>query len=476
MARVLPGFCGPTYISQSRSASPEECINWYPELLEVKTQEFPVVLYPCPGFTSFSTLTQSPGRGLFEEQDRVWAVGGATVFEVSGIGTPTSRGTMATDLNPATLCSGGDYVPSLFITSGDLGYRLNMSTNVLTQVVTDVTMGGFVDGYFVALDGTTSTLRISDLGDITTWTQTAQRTAGSDRWVALFIHHREIWLFGSKTSEVWYNAGTSPFPFLLYPGSYMEVGCAAAFSVASMENSLLWLGRDKNGRCVVYRANGYRPQRISSHAIEYLLSTFTTVSDAIGWTYQDQGHTFYVLTFPTEDNTLVYDAATQLWHKRLFWNTATAQWNAYRALYHCFAFNRHLVGDRNGAIVYEMASDQYRDVDSAALRRLRRGPIIEAGGDWLTWQDVELLFEPGVGLQTGQGRDPLAMFRYSANGGFTWSGTRQVTIGAVGAYNTRCRFRRMGRGRRFVPEVSVSDPVPWRLIGARGTFERGASA
>lgn len=472
----LPGFCGPTYLSQSRIAAGERCINFYPEVIEVPKAEFPVVLYPTPGVASFATMPKAPCRALFEDQDRVWAVGGDTIYEITANpGTATSRGTVLVNSNPATICSGGDFGGGvLFFTSGDRGYSYNLTTNVLIQVVTAVTMGGYVDGYFVGLDAETSTLRISDLAAIGTWTQTAQRSAGADRWISLFVNHRELWLFGSKTSEVWYDAGTSPFPFLLYPGSYMEVGCAAAFSVASLDNSLVWLGRDKNGRCVVFRAAGYQPQRISTHAVEFALQGYTTVDDAVGWSYQDQGHAFYVLTFPAEHATWVYDAATQLWHERLYWNTTTAQYEAYRPMFHCFAFDQHLVGDRDGRSIYEMAIDRYSDVGSAAIRRLRQGPIIERNGQWLTWNDVEFVLEPGVGLSgSGQGSDPTVQFRYSRNGGFTFSTTRQTTAGAIGEYGTRVLFRSMGRGRRFVPEIVMTDPVPWRVIGARGTFEVG---
>lgn len=471
---ALQNFCGPTYVSQSRVASPERCINFYPELIELPKAEFQVALYPTPGVASFATPTFAPCRGLFEEQDRVWAAMGTRLSELSSTGVVTDRGAMVTDANPATFCSSGDFGGQVFITTGDRGYIFTLGTNVLTQPVNDVTMGGYIDGYFVALDATTSTLRISALADGATWTQTAQRTAGADRWVSLFVNHREIWLFGSKTSEVWYDAGTSPFPFLLYPGSYMEVGCAAAFSVASLDNSLVWLGRSKEGRGVVYRAEGYQPQRISTHAIEFAIQGYTTVSDAVGWSYQDQGHSFYKLTFPTENATWVYDAATQLWHEQLYWNTTTAQYEASRQMFHCYAFNRHLVGDRDGSTIYEMAIDQYSDVGGAAIRRLRRGPIIERDRRWLTWHEAEFLLEPGVGLQSGQGSDPTVQFRYSRNRGFTWSTARQATAGAAGAYDTRVVFRGMGRGRGFVPEIVMTDPVPWRVMGARGEFEVGS--
>ena len=473
---ALPGFVGPTYVSQSLVASPERCINRYVELLETPSAAARMALYPCPGFASFGSLAASPTRGLHEEQDRLWAVGGGSLYEVNSAGTATARTTtMATDANPATLCSSGDFSNDLMTTSGGNVYIMDLTTNVVTVPSTgNVTMGGYVDGYFLGLDVNTSTFRISELADPATWTQTAQRSAGADRWVSMFINHREVWLFGSKTSEVWYNAGTSPFPFLLYPGSFMEQGCAASFSPAALDNTVAWLGRDKGGRCVVYKAAGYNPQRISTHAIEFAIQGFTTVSDAIGWSYQDQGHSFYVLTFPTEGRTFVYDAATQMWHERLYWNTTTGAWEAYRAIYHAFAFNRHIVGDRDGSGLWEMAIDQYLDITGTPLRWLRVGPMIEAEGRWMHWKDVEFLVEPGVGLASGQGVTPLVRFRYSRDGGFTWSNFRDLPVGAMGNYDTRVMSRNMGRSRRYVPELSGSDPVPFRIMGANATIDRGA--
>jgi len=58
------------------------------------------------------------------------------------------------------------------------------------------------------------------------------------------------------------------------------------------------------------------------------------------------------------------------------------------------------------------------------------------------------------------------MFRSSADGGKTWSNERTMNAGAVGKYKARAYLTRLGKPRMWVPEVSVSDPIPWRVIDA----------
>jgi hypothetical protein len=144
----------------------------------------------------------------------------------------------------------------------------------------------------------------------------ASAEGSPDGLVSLIVDHREIWLFGTNSVEVWYDAGTSPFPLVPVQGAFNEVGCIAAFSVAKLDNGLFWLGSDARGKGIVYRANGYAAQRISTHAVEWQIQEYENLSDAIAYTYQQDGHSFYVLIFPSANTTWVFDVATALWHER----------------------------------------------------------------------------------------------------------------------------------------------------------------
>jgi hypothetical protein len=354
-----PGFVGPSYTSQSRIASCDRCVNWYPERLESPVGKTRGALYPAPGFELFATLTDSPVRGLHHINGRTFAVGGGKLFEISNTGVVTERGSGINNLDgtAATLHSNGDAGFQVFVCSGSKGYIYDLQDNTFTQVVDGASFGGFLDGFFLALDPGTSTLKISGLEDGSSWDalEVAQRNAGADKWSAMLVSHREIWLFGNATTEVWYNAGASPFPFEKNPGVFIEHGISAPASAAILDNAPIWLGQNADGGAIVYRANGYTPVRVSTHAIEYALSTYSTLADAEAWTYQDQGHSFYVLTFPTARVTWVYDSVTGMWHERGSWDNGRFIEIPVRC--HAWAFGQHLVGGRNTGNVYRMAID-----------------------------------------------------------------------------------------------------------------------
>lgn len=465
-------FVGPAYQSQSPLADSERCINLYPEVAESSGAAKPSALYPCPGVTTFTTFAEGPIRGMFAQDGRCFAVVGFKFYEVFSDGTSTEHGTVALDSNPATISSSGDAGGELFITSGDNGYIFTLATDTLSaSVLTGVTMGDYLDGYFLALDTATSTLKVSGLLDGLTWdpTQIAQRTQGSDKWKALKVNYGYIWLWGSQTTEVWQNLGTFPFPFAPIPNGFETNGTAAAFSAAPLGTSVLWLQANAQGDAMVLRSEGLSGQRISTHAVEFAMQGYAEVSDAVAFAYQDQGHLFYVLTFPSANATWVYDVATNTWHQRGYWNAPLNRFDAYRPLYHVHAFNQQLVGDRSTGAIYTLSSRVYTDVDGNGIRRLRACPHVVRDQRQVTYPQMIVLLQTGIGLSgSGQGSNPTCMLRYSNDAGQTWSNERTASAGAQGQTQTRVLFTRLGqsRGGRRVFEWSASDPVPWRLVGA----------
>lgn len=465
---TFPGFVGPSYVSQSSLVDAEQCINFYPEATESAGAVVRYALYPTPGLTRFSTVPQTPIRGMFAQDGRVFVVGGAQFNEVVSTGVSTEIEGMASDANQATMCSSGDGGQEIFITSGDHGYIFNLFTSVFTHVLSGATMGGYMDGRFLALDSTLSKLNISEVYDGLTWdpTQFAQRTSGADKWIAMLVRRPDIWLFGSQTTDVWYNAGISPFPFAPRQDISIQSGIAAPFSAAVLDNAPTWLAQTADGAGIVLQAAGYTPKRISTHAVEWAIQGYATISDAIGWTYQDQGHSFYVLTFPTAGTTWVFDAATALWHQRGFWNATTAQYDAWRPQSHSYAFGQHLVGDRATGAIYTMNALTATEADGSGIRRVRRAPHVSDAGEMLFHSGFQIDLEVGLGVTTGQGSDPQVMLRWSNDGGKTYGNEHWTTAGALGKYQTRAQWNRLGRARDRVYEMVVSDPIPWRVTRA----------
>lgn len=472
-----PMFIGGSAQAQSPMADGSRTVNFYVERTDSPGAPAAMALYPVPGVERVATAADLPGRGLFTCASRMFAVLGSTFYEFDpATETLTARGTVAADSNPATFAYNGDGGGEVLVSSGGNGYLFTLATNAFALVRTGATtMVAHLDGYFIALDAATSTFYLSNLLDGTTWdpTQFAQRSVASDPWVSMAVLDRYLWLLGSETSEIWFDAGTFPFPFEVHPSGLVPWGCGAPFSPRVVAGTLLWLGRTKDGAETVLQAQGFTPSPVSSFAVASALGRYSRVTDAIGDSYQQLGHTFYVLTLPTAQATWAYDVTPGVelppalrWAERGTWVAEDNEYEAWRPLYHVYVGTTHYVLDRSGEGLYTLRDTVYTDVEDRPIRRLRRPPSLFQGNQRVRVFEFQLLLEAGLGTGTGQGANPTVALRVSSDGGQTWGVERTKTAGAQGQYHARVIWLQCGMGRRWVPEVVMTDPAPWRLLGA----------
>jgi hypothetical protein len=471
---AFPNFIGGSFSAQSPVAANEALINWFVEPIDTPGGTSKAMLNPTPGVDAFCTLATSGGRAAFATDGRVFVIVGTALVELFEDETSTTHGTVATDGNPAYICTNGDGGGQLGIVSGGSVYCFDLGTNTLTTELTGgYTHIGMLYGYFVAFrnSGGTVQIEISDLFDGTTWdpTQFAGRTIGADSWQAMLVDpYGYILLLGSKTAENWYNSGAYPFPFAPDPSGLVEEGIAAPHSLQQAGKSKVWLSTNANGGYQVMRATGFTPQRISTHALEQALAGYTDIADAIGATREDRGHAFYYLTFPQSGITWVYNFGTNQWHQQGTWLSEDNRYTYWRPVHHCFGFSKHLAVDRESNIVYQVSDAFATDVEDRPIRRLRRTPAVTNQQQIVYFDNLELLMETGIGLVTGDAQDtnPVVMLRWSDDFGRTWGPELQMSAGTVGAYQTIVKAWGLGSGRGRVYEVSVSAAVPWRIIDA----------
>jgi hypothetical protein len=295
----------------------------------------------------------------------------------------------------------------------------------------------------------------------------ALKDSSTDNLVTLFENERELHLKGERTSEVWYNSGlSSNFAFSRIPGVGPQIGCAAQHSIARVGQTLVWLAKNEQGENMVVMNEQYSWARLSTHAIEHAISSYPLVSDAIGYGYEEEGHLFYVLIFPTADATWVFDMTSKLWHQRASFTGGTF----HRHRSNCFMDfgNIRMVGDYQTGQLHQMSRKYYTDAGNP-LVCVRRSPHIwdKPSRERLFFNQLQIEFTPGVGLQSGQGSTPTVMLRFSDDGGFTWSNQLTSSIGAAGATKYRCMFYLLGYADRDrVWEMQYSDPTPRDVIGA----------
>ena len=359
-----------------------------------------------------------------------------------------------------------------------------------------------IDNYFVYSRPSSQQFGASDaLSPISQQLSFASKDGAPDQLVALIVDHREVYLLGESSSEVWVDAGLFPFPFQRIPGTSTQHGIAAQNSVSRVGNSFAYVSRNLRGQGQIMQMNGYIPQRISTHAVENTLVN-QYINDAIAWTYQLEGHEVYVVSFPTINITWAFDATTGLWYKWLYCTTAN-QYQRHRGNCSCVFQGMVLVGDYANGKIYELDNTNYTD-DGNNIRRLRRAPHLVSDLQRQYFEEFQIQFQPGVGftglsvapyiyigtpytiyptatlvipatqtvvigfatLQNQTTTLPQAMLRWSDDGGSTWSNEHWVTIGQTGKYKNRAIWRRLGQARDRVFEVVVTDPVKAVIVSA----------
>ena len=412
-----------SYQARSRPLSAQRLVNLYPERAPDAAKS-PLALFGTPGLKLFATAGSGPIRCSHVMAGTFYVVSGTEVYAIDSAGSATLIGSI-TGSGAASMDDNGT---ELVIVSGGNGWVYNGST--LTAIadadfptVTSVT---FLDGYHIFSKDSSGQFVISASYDPTSYDALDFATAEAepDNLVRVLTDHQELWLFGEKTTEIWYNSGAAAFPFERISGAFIERGCAAVNSVAKMDNSVFWLGDD----LVVYRAAEYTPQRVSTHPIEGAIATFATPSVAEGWTYIQDGHSFYVLTF--EEATFVYDAASGLWHERQSYGQ-----KRWRATCGTYAYSKTLVGDYDSGNIYELDLNTYQD-NGGTILRTAISPPIHADTNRTTMSRFQVEVESGSGLTTGQGSDPQAMLSWSDDGGRTFGQEHWVSLGAIGAYKS----------------------------------------
>lgn len=490
---------GSSYVARSVNAADNRMINLFPEIVPEGGKEA-AFLQRAPGLRLLATVGEGPIRGLWQVGNYGYVVSGNNLYQVDSTWQIVNLG-LVSGSGPVSISDNGTQI---FIACNPEGFIYNTKTDELKKIDDPDFPGavtvGYLDGYFVFNPPNSQQVWVTSLLDGLSIDplEFASAEGAPDGLVALIVDHREVWLYGTNSVEVWYDAGTTDFPLQRIQGAFNEIGCVAPYSVAKMDNGLFWLGADARGRGIVYRANGYTGTRISTHAIEWQIQSYGNISDAIAYTYQQDGHSFYVLTFPSANATWVYDVATQAWHERAGWDNGV--FTRHRS--NCqMAFNSEIVvGDYANGNIYAFDLDDYSDNNGIQkwLRSWRALPTgtnnlkrtahhslqldAEAGfylppvgteNNLVTEDNFLLTTENGLhiitGTQTLTNPAPTAMLRWSDDGGHTWSNEHWQPMGAIGQYGQRIIWRRLGmtlKLRDRVYEVSGTDPNKIAIMGA----------
>jgi hypothetical protein len=485
-------FVGQAYEAPMLLQDAEKCVNWYVEMTQNGDSKTPKALLGTPGLASLLTLGSGPVRGgwVLPGGQTALVVSGNEVFKVTiataataasnAVLAATQIGQIATTTGPVVVRDNGAGGIAV-ITDGPNGYVVNLTAWTVKQITDPAWLGSsridFIDGWLVFNKPGSQTFYTSPLY----WNGTsamdatyfALKDTSTDQLVTFFAHNRELWLIGERTSEVWYDAGGATFPFSRLQGVTLQHGCSAAQTIARVTDtargvdSLIWLGKNERGQNTVKQTVGYQAIDVSTIAVNHAIASYPVINDAIAYSYQEDEHEFYVLTFPTADATWAFDVTAKLWHQRANYDPAAGQFHRHRSNFFMNFAGMRIVGDYQNGNLYQMSRSSYTD-NGAPLVCWRRAPHVWDHDDRerVFHRRLQLEFTPGVGLQSGQGSDPQVMLRWSDDGGQTWSNEHWQSIGKVGQTKHRAIWRRLGNARDRVYEAKFSDPVSRDVVGA----------
>jgi len=442
---VKTPILGSSYVARSVNAADSRMVNLFPEMVPDGGKE-PAFLQRAPGLRLVGYVGDGPIRGLWKFGDFLYVASGGKLYRVDANFAATELG-LINGSGPVSMSDNG---VQLFVACNPDAFIYNAGTGAFAQITDPDFPGavtvGYLDGYFVFNEPNSQRFWVTSLNDGTAVDPLdfASAEANPDDIVSLMVSHREVWLFGNNSIEVWYNAGLADFPLARIQGAVLEFGCQAPYSVAKMDNSLFWLGADARGSGIVYRSNGYNAQRISTHAVEWQIQQYAVTNDAIAYTYQQDGHSFYVLTFPTAQATWVFDVSTGAWHERAYWDGVA--FRRHRSNCQANFAGQIIVGDWENQKLYAFDPQVYDD-NNNTQRWLRSWRALPTGQNTLkrtAQHSLQLDCESGTVVPT----IPIN-WREITNGSLTGGVAYGLLRAAVFIEPERTLFNRVFNGRKL---------------------------
>lgn len=465
LKRIPIAIVGGHYIGKATEVDAQECINLYPvnDTSGGKKRS----LHPTPGrviWKDFS-LSGKPIREMHRVNDtEAYVICHSSVYKIDQTGSETLlASTLDNATGPCQMEDNGTQVLIADLTDGK-GYVVE------SDVVTKITDADFPtvssltyqDGYAIVSKDDTKTFAISTLdgaslaayeaSDFTRWDVLEKKTVSAlkSKLKAVFSDHSEVWAFGESTFQPFYNSAATDFPFTKTQTAQKAGIGGSSRCIVSLDNSIFWLDNWHNVR----RAVGYTPVIISTSEISHNIEQFSTKSDAFAFGYQQAGHAFYVITFPTADKTYVYEVSANEWHLRSTGLTG-GRWGAN--CYMEFA-GEHLVGDATNGIIHKLDRSAFTDAGET-MRSVRVTGHTGVDGRQLIYHRLEIHMKTGVGNNADPGKDPLIFMQYSDDGGHNFSSGRFGNLGKIGATKTRVFWDGLGMSRDRIFKFTITDPV-----------------
>lgn len=458
--------------TRSPVASAVRSVNLYGER-NPEDAETPFTYYPSPGLV---TLIDPGGaeasRCAYRATNgELYECVGSTIYFTDQFFVRHSLGSIAAGSTMVSMADNGIVLVAVDGTAA--GYVVNLTTHSFSSISDaafyGATAAGYDYTYFIFNRPNSVQFYLSppdwngtdpfDALDI------ASKIGVGDNIETLVVVRGQFWLYGSLSMEVWNLTGGTDFPFARVDSVLVNHGIEAVYSAATADVNSFLLGQDTEGHALVLMSQDYDITRISTHALEYALASYGDISDAIGYTYQQEGHTFYVITFPTADRTWAYDLSVKKWDERIWTDTDGVE-HRHRAQTAAYAYGLVVCGDWQNGRLYQFDLDTYTDAGDPIVRRRGMKHIVR-GGKRNSFDNLMLNMEPITSTALLTDEERIVSLRYSVGRGQGWSDPESQSAGQTGDFEHYMQFWQPAPiARDVVFEVFWSFPYKTALLGA----------
>jgi hypothetical protein len=330
-------------------------------------------------------------------------------------------------------------------------YIFNTLDGTFKKVITDFIPGyiAFQDGYFIASSVGTSEWRLSDPNNGFSWPAGASNTGllqtkpDEVQAVVRFPGKGNLLLvFGNTVTEMWYDTGTGLFPYQKNTFNNIDFGCLNAATIATNDNKVIWVASNEKSGPVIMLTDGNSTKKISDDGINFRLSELTKPQNCYGFCFDQDGHSFYQVTWPVDKFTLLMDFNTGK-----FFTLTDEYMSSHIARGVAFFNNKYyFVSDKDGGL-YELNSD-YETYNGAEIPRIRVcKKILLPDQSKFIIQSLQFTLEQGDSAETQR-----VDFSMSKDGGKSFGNSLGVNLNPLGNRRNRFLLNNLGWANDFVPQ------------------------
>lgn len=463
----IPVAFGPNSTQgKSRQGGGSLLVNCYAEPTEQAKSGYQINV--DPGLREISSVeTPMPCRGMVTYDNKLYSVIGETLYRVYTTGTSTAIGSIPGIYNCTFSINRAVPNEQVTITADNACYILQ---NEAVAIISDVDLPAsihstcYLDGFtiFGVRDGSfyvSANNNSASIGGV----DFAEAERSADGGVRVLAVGEEFWYFGERSLEIFRNSGvgTQPFQPLQGAGQSEGGGCAAPHSVLLIAGVPYWI----NDTRMVVRAQGYSPQKISTHQIDRdieLAITSGMAGQITAMASNFDGHQFYHLRSPIW--AWSYNVTTGLWSKKQSYNTET--WRVNHGVY---GLEKYYFADAVAGKFYVMDRDEPHEAGEPLVAKAYSETVTAYPGGAIC-DALNIDVQAGVGRagEASHIADPKIILRVSHDGGMTYGREYVESLGAQGKWNKQIRFNRLGKtsgaGLKF--ELSMPAPVDRSIFQA----------